>query len=959
MKKLIISLFIFISAFPAAPAPEAKESVEEPSYVYPSAHRAPHELKGGAEGAAAKFPAAPAPSAPSKVSNTRSLNLVLVVGSSNKLPPAGDPLINEFALAIKQKVAAIITNENTLFNFLTFRQQESTPENRELYVQRKEEKRKNKILQELYAQFNKECDSLKKKLDQDILEIDQLLASQQFTNITIKMNKPSELQSLVNVLDTIAALNIGVDVIPIKDEIGIINDIYTAYEQYPITNTQFTLERLGKSLDFLRTMLERFEREQRALQEALLTTLLKKTDIEIELKSQKSAKAYLKIPFIVSDWHIYKHAQAALYLLVPKNYAQDIEKEYEQFLQKLEAEAKLKSESERLTKIEIEKLEAELKTASADRQKEIKAEIERLRKETSRSTRTEAKPGIALRDCADPAALQYSAKEKALGFVVDHSEVLTALSDVTTEENLLAYIKKGRNEPALGFDVLFPPTTYYDFPLNKLKQMFVVGKAPELGSQNICMMGHGMYVREREILVAPDDPREWLDAVNSIKDTARDIYSGLLSPQALLNKEEFDSYNSTINKLLNAYDEQTNQGMFNFIDEFRDKSRELMEIATRLTINPTLFDNRQLFAQYLYTLATKVEKAINEADAQRKKYMTTPSKHGTIAGLVDNEFKDWIKFLYRCIKTSFLCVTTCYGGGANLEMVRTHMQFLENEENRTFKDLSGSFIIATVTLTDIPSLAPSRVDKEHYLNFAAFFADLKKYFSQDSTFAKDPIATILSHVTTRKRDFAAKDIYGITGIGSVYFPGIGIARAQSIDSEIMILTQTKLKSYELIIPGKKTKVEPIKTQGKSALLIYPTNIKAPVLLGVDSQNQPTALVPMVANKVTFDEIDASTISLLDLLKKSIMNIRSITPRTFEIKLLRCKNYPHSGLSEDANVVLTLHDLSATSAVAPTPSGETINWTVRFSMIGPDDRRINFTDTMQEASEGVINDPQWH
>ena len=190
-------------------------------------------------------------------------------------------------------------------------------------------------------------------------------------------------------------------------------------------------------------------------------------------------------------------------------------------------------------------------------------------------------------------------------------------------------------------------------------------------------------------------------------------------------------------------------------------------------------------------------------------------------------------------------------------------------------------------------------------------------------------------------------------------------RATEIDKEIMVLTHAKLKALELIIPKKKEKIEPIDTAGKSGLLFYPTIINVSVLLGVDGRGHATALVPMAVDSSVyqFNLIDASKIDLLTFLRESIIDFRSVKPRTFNINELRCANYKDSGLPE--NNPLILYNVTIKSTVTPIQYGETITWNIEFMLIDSDKQEVVYRgmmeDTYKDPKRGTgrtVSNPTW-
>lgn len=902
----------------------------------------------------------------------RNLNLILIVDTNGD--DVGGVLSNDLAVAIKQKVAPIIVSENVLYNFFALRAS-LTPEavkelkdsilaNKQRIKELGQEMGKQNmgaIIDEAERQYTQQVEREKKRFDQIsplLLAYSNkfLVYSDKFTYSTPSIEDIHAIRTLITdyqktlqelrsymAPDSHAAqalhavyadftpghydpLAIGRNIdLMIKEMLADIQNIDALTIEYEATHefkeaTAIHEKRMGLQNNVLRNVkylgnhtlqvnyaaMDDYKagvlaadlasrkilaRETQMAQEQELAFL----DLRIaKLKNaeKEAALFYHGASFTVNDWHLYKHVHAPIYLLIPKTYATRTEKEWAQY--------------------HVSATEQETK--------------------------------------------EYTPRERALGLTVDHAAIMQPLpATIADAEHLLKFIFDNLSTKA-GLDALFADESA-PFQLPALQQCFVLGRQADRGFWNIFMSGHGFYQKKSNEVVRKEAREKEQKAKLVLAKLLKEAVQSLPATGETVAEKDNVLFRREMNKLFIAYLLMSNENIFDpqeemataFLHDILRGNALIEQLIRNHQIEP-IVQNKLLLRNYLAMLQKGVEQEISEMRTAES--LTEPAKENSssIAGLSLEQFKDLLNFLNRKVKTSFMYYTTCFGGGFNAKQVRLYLQQLETTEKKALDDMSSSFIVAAGSLTDDVVAGFNIYGELIPLNFVGFFNDLQQFFLRDSTFKKDPISTILKNVSIRNRGKSdEKYLHGISDIPLVYIPGAGIMHAQEVDEEIMVLTNVKLKALELVIPKKKAAVEAIKTAGKSGLLFYPTDIKAPVIIGVDSKGQPTALVPMTVDPstYTFNTIDASAIPFNTFLRKSIMDVRSVMPRTFVIQELRCTNYKDSGLPGSEGAVLILRNVIIRSTITSVLYGENIQWDISFTVVGAG-KEVAFNGTMLDS-----------
>ncbi len=843
---------------------------------------------------------------------SRNLNLVLLIDDGQE-PQNGGPYTADLVVALSQKASSILVSETILYFFLSTK----------------------KKLEEFPGHLKKlpkqELSKLPKKISNLLNEIWKILPIiYDLNNLLDHINKLKEILAKL-------------DAYKIEQEfIGKIRTAIEKLEKHIADNPQ-SYAKLGEheytqSIEIINSISQLFNELNNAL-----------IKLQSSIPNYLNNKFYTMFIFNLNEWHIYKHAQAPLYLLIPKIYEEQTKKEYEAHKASLKELEKKRAE--------LEQMKATMPEAEYKKQLEMLELVSVAPKE--RKTEGETK-----------AVKEYSAREMALGLKVDHANLLTPLT-FTTPNDLLNFIARDFDQKA-GMAVFLaePPA----FAYKELKQFFVEGRSSEFGSWLIYMGGHGIYatIPEHIELQIEEKLRQFKKLLGKVQTNLQ----ALNQPELKVVGQETGQLAKEYNKLFIAYlAVYAKESIFSpeaeeaehFLDMLNNKDTTLESFAVSNQLDWEKLINKQNLANYLtmiidvLTKMTKQETMISTEEKTKKEREITTA---FIAGLPYEEFRDFIHFLSRSMHTSFLYVLTCFGGGFIMQQIIKYVQILETEEQQILKSVSPGFIIAMGALPDV-SVAGTRLS-ESTPNFDNFFADLRKFFSRAMPFKEDPIKTILKNIALRGRGESIKGGFeewrhGISSVASVYFPGGKLIHTPEIDKEIMVLTKAKLKALELVIPGKKErvekKVEPIDTRGKSAVLIYPTEIHAPVILGFDSKKQATALVPMISNQVHFDLIDTTKndkpLTLKIFLEHSIVDTRPVIPRIFTIKRLLCNNYKKSGLKGD---ILELSDVLIKSTISFQPKTENIIWNVLFTLNG---KIFHGTMIDEEDEEGrFITNPEW-
>lgn len=903
----------------------------------------------------------------------RNLNLILIVDTKDD--DVGGALTNDLAVAIKQKAAPIIVSENVLYNFLALLASltpEAVREIQESIIANKQrikelgqemDKRNTRaIIDEAERQYTQQVEREKKRFDQisplllsysnkflvyssDKFSSNALPAEDIHAIRTLINNYQKTLQELRSYMapdsHAVKALNaVYADFTPghydpiaigrnielmIKEMLSDIQNIDALTTEYEATQEFNAAMAIYKKIMGLRSNVLRdikylgnhtlqvnyaaaddYKAAVLAADLASHKILARETGIaqEQELKfldlrlaklknAEKEAKLfYHGASFTLNDWYLYKHAQAPIYLLIPKTYVTRTEKEWAQY--------------------HVSPTEQETK--------------------------------------------EYTTKEQALGLMVDHAAIMRLLpATITTPEHLMKFVFDNLRTKA-GLDALFADESI-PFQLPALQQCFVPGRQASRGFWNIFLTGHGFYEKKSTAAQRKEIREREKKATLAMAELLKEAVRSLPATRETVTEQDALLFSREMNKLFIAYLLVNNENIFDpeeemataLLQDILSENPRIEQLMRNHRIDP-IVQNKVLLRNYLAMLQKVIEQDIRKmhaAEASVERAEEESSSSITIAGLSLEQFKELLNFLNRTIKTSFMYYLTCFGGGFNAEQVRLYLQQLEKTEKRTLDDMSSSFIVAAGSLTDDTVVSFNISDELIPLNFVGFFKDLEQFFSRNATFKKDPIATVLKNVSIRSR--GAKYLHGLSDIPLVYVPGAGIMRAQEVDTEIMVLTNVKLKALELVIPKKKAAVEAIKTAGKSGLLFYPTDIKVPVIIGVDSKGEPTALVPMTIDPstYTFTTIDASAIPFNMFLRKSIMDVRSVMPRTFVIQELRCANYKDSGLPGSEGAVLALGNVTIRSTITSVHYGENIQWDVSFTMVDAG-KKVTFNGTMLDS-----------
>lgn len=851
----------------------------------------------------------------------RSLNLVLLIDTKDD--QLDGPLTYNLALAIKQKAAPIIVSENVLYNFFALRASLTPQEVKELKdITHTNEQRLKETTQEIekLRLTTKAGDDAEKKFK----HISEILKehSEKFNSLKLYTAEPISsvtLDALAGMINdyqkTLQALHNdfsphshGASILGAQD--ATMNDMLSAIKKMAAHSASHDIDdqKLTLSLGIIKLSGHTMELQTAAFNDYMNTMELQRLTIEVEtlkttleVREKESVLFYHDVSFNMTEWHVYKHAQASVYILIPKTYVTLVEKEWGQY-----------------------------HTSTPEQESK-----------------------------------EYTPHERALGLMVDHPAIMQPLPATLTHEQFHDFIFD-RLTAKVGIAALFLDESIV-FPLSAFQQCLVPLKQPDSGAWNIFLNGHGLY----QEIVSPAQEKEFIEKdkeiVLEMNTIVQDALSSLPAPKKTITPKEIATFSSEINRLFIAYVQLHNENIFdsqkelflNFLEDILSESKTIEELMDKHSIAAIIKDQMSLH-HYLSIFQKKIEqelaqltKKIHQLSEAKSEVAHDSNSSIFIAGLSLEQFKDFLKFLNSKVKTSFLYYMTCFGGGFNAEQVRLYMQKLETTEKQTLNNMPSGFIVAAGSVTDESIIGFTLSGEPIPLNFIGFFNSLKQFFSRDATFKQDPITTILSNVTIRSRTKEHGEfLHGISDIPLVYIPGAGIMRAQEIDKEIMVLTHAKLKALELVIPKKKTTIEPIKTAGKSGLLFYPTIINVPVILGVDSKGHPTALVPMTVDPAIYEfrSIDASTIPLNTFLRESIMDVRSVMTRIFKIQELRCKNYKNSGLPGGQDTILTFNDVTIQSTILPVYKGENIQWDTTFTS----KEGITFSSIMLDSYEDPKN-----
>lgn len=829
----------------------------------------------------------------------RNLDIIILIDIQDEADKGA--LNFDFAAALQQKAVPIITSENILFT----------------YLKETERIQKNEDLQR-FAQHAPEVRSALQKADflrnieRDLWAIttfDSPNFNRLLPEITDNLKKLTTLQTFFNTL--------GIDLKVIQQLQKMLEAPLKYLQDHPqppkpiinLDDPNFDRTKAEQQLDehFKKTYsweeqhnptLAKLTTPMKPAMEQLLNVIkaLNQQISEAEFLKKPANAAYI-VPHHFDDWIIYKHTQEPIYLFIPQSYRKRIIKEFET------AQQQLKSESE---------------------VKESKNE------ETQKQT--------------------YSDAERALGLTIDHTDILEPI-EATSHAQLLALLsKKAESTP---FTILNIFSDIPDYPLEALEQLFVVGKSSDLGNFNIYLSGHGRFAESSAALTHRLKLFEQTDAkFKTLLETIVKASSTSTQEQKISSaseKELITKYSELFKYFLEFIQFKsiltpTFDDAITFLAALSTPkpSRELRSILYRLQYSPLATHEKwETNPHNLAVLAQTLLKELQTFTQQETKSTEAQSSErdpdsAVIAGLTFTQFK---KFLRIPIKIRFLYVTTCFGGGWNAELVRTYLQKLESEQKQIMAEPT-EFIIAFGSVDDSSVLT----GQAWLPNFTKFFGDLHIYFARSQTFKEDPLRQILAHVTPREPTSPYERRVGFSAIPSIYIPQAGgPLQAVQVNPDILVLTHALLKAHELTTPPT-----PINTKNKSALLINPATISVPIILGVDAQGYGTALIPKDPNQpvYSFAKIEAPQLPLSQFLLYSIIKTtESVTPRTYIIQTLLCKNYLDSGLPGKPSDILELHDVWLQSTLRQEKESEYMHWSLLCTLFDTTQQAHTYTTSV--------------
>lgn len=304
-----------------------------------------------------------------------------------------------------------------------------------------------------------------------------------------------------------------------------------------------------------------------------------------------------------------------------------------------------------------------------------------------------------------------------------------------------------------------------------------------------------------------------------------------------------------------------------------------------------------------------------------------PNTIGIITGLRIPQFQTLLTFFDRKIITDFLFYSTCYAGGEHLKIPYIKDWFYPPLTKSRPKDIrkahrakAFNYIISAETLVYastfgwLPSIAiPFKlgVDRVHFLqHFSPFFTGLHNYVylpvinfkqwvklkPQEKKKSYPNLAQILNNVTI----FLDKNgkVDDRMQIPVMRYPNTAWFSVIDVQDKIFNLTRVLMEvrsaeNRELVIKDKEAVVihagSPVTERSVDEK--YHTEMLAPMVIKKQPQKKPpTFLSNSPRNAIHyFENIDARTCGLLELLQAFLPPIDEYYSRAFYIKKLICRN----------------------------------------------------------------------
>jgi hypothetical protein len=190
-----------------------------------------------------------------------------------------------------------------------------------------------------------------------------------------------------------------------------------------------------------------------------------------------------------------------------------------------------------------------------------------------------------------------------------------------------------------------------------------------------------------------------------------------------------------------------------------------------------------------------------------------------VAGLLFNEFKNFIEFCNKNLNVGFMHYNTCFGGGSNQAAL-----------NQTLSALNAQFILSaegsdeTSTYTNTPTFIPfdnrlilSNEPLRDFFKLVNLFIDKPKEFVQLKGPKTDPFVKILRTIVPEMTE---------TNQPSIRFPSAGVFKALALENSAKVLTQSIVTAHEI----EKRPINLADTEVID-LIIYPFRINVPLNLG--------------------------------------------------------------------------------------------------------------------------------